>query len=281
MRLSKEIRAVVAGLATAALVMSLSGCAGNDNSASLGAKAGDWLVNGDAFYDPIGSAGAIEELCQRNYEIDAAKVSNKNLYLASCKNAFFQAQSQAESGNQGYSGDNSTNYPTGSQLPDPGYPTSDSQPTPAKFTYWNPTAQNIINCSKNEADPCETLPQKENTFGINALKIAQNLINSGICSGLVTNGLSFTNGRSEAECSIPYQDESCETYIVANDGIIFQAVKPPRSWYGFGQVVVKDGLIVELTCSDYYGIDEQKTAEQNYLSQIANLLGGQVASLGS
>jgi len=64
----------------------------SDQSAELGSAAGRWLVVGDPFYDPVGSAEKIDALCQRNFQIDSSRVSDKQKYIAACKKAFFSAQ---------------------------------------------------------------------------------------------------------------------------------------------------------------------------------------------
>ena len=64
----------------------------SDHSAELGSAAGRWLVVGDQFYDPVGSAEKIDALCERNFQIDSSRVRDKQHYIVACKIAFFSAQ---------------------------------------------------------------------------------------------------------------------------------------------------------------------------------------------
>jgi hypothetical protein len=148
-----------------------------------------------------------------------------------------------------------------------------------EIVYWNPTVPNMLSCSKSEEDQCSTLPHKENTFGNNALKIAQQFIDQELCSNLITQGESFINSKNEAACRVPYNEDSCSAYISAGDYQIWKDVKAPRSWYDAKKAVLKNGLVVTVFCTDYYGIDEQAAAEETYLAQIANIVHGSVESI--
>jgi hypothetical protein len=64
----------------------------SDHSAELGSAAGRWLVVGDKFYDPVGSAENIDAVCERNFQIDSSRVRDKQKYIVACKIAFFSAQ---------------------------------------------------------------------------------------------------------------------------------------------------------------------------------------------
>ena len=264
-------------------VTSVSGCAETDHSAQLGGKAGDWLVNGDIFYDPSSSAANIDALCERNYQADSSKVGNRDLYIEACKNAFFNAQNQSD-----YNNPNSQNELRPTELPSntsselPSDTSSDlpSDTVTQEPTYWNPSVENMISCSKNESDECGSLPRRDNTFGNNSLNVAKELVDLSICSQLNTEGYGFTNGPNEAACSIPYNEPSCEVYIASGDSTIWMTVKAPRSWFDASKGVLKDGLVVTLFCSDYYGIDEQKNAEDSFLAQISDSIGGEIHTFG-
>lgn len=266
----------------------IGGSSGKANSAALGAKAGEWLVNGDAFYNPAGSAAAIDSLCERNYENDYMQVTDKLAYISSCRNAFFDAAQKKEATNDSslptYIDSNPACINSNSCYPDESN-NSNSTEQPAtpepeiETVYWNPTVANMLNCSKSEEDACSILPHKENTFGKNALKIAQQFIDQAMCSNLITEGVSFTNGKNEAACRVPYNEDSCSAYISAGDSQIWMNVKAPRSWYDAKKAVLKNGLVVTVFCTDYYGIDEQAAAEDAFLARIASIVQGTVESI--
>ena len=87
----KSILAIALG---AGLMLSLSACSTSNSSDSYnkGWTAGQWLVTGDAFYDPTTSRIYLDQMCETNYENDSATVSSKSEYLQGCHDGFDDAE---------------------------------------------------------------------------------------------------------------------------------------------------------------------------------------------
>jgi hypothetical protein len=228
---------------------SLSGCSGRDSSAELGSAAGDWLVNGDIFYDPSGSAASIDALCESNYQADSNRVGNKALYIETCKNAFFKAQKETDN-----------NYVE----PAPVQPTSD--PKDQMPPYWKPTVENMILCASDHYS-CEGWNHQvsyENTFGVNASKIAQKLVDLGLCSDI--DRYDEASDENSSQCYIG--DQGNRLRVITNDHDIQLLLA-----YNLGyetKMVLKDGLIVIVSTTD----------RPDLIDQIGPAIGGQVVSIG-
>jgi len=92
--MASKLRLVSIIAVSSALLVALTACSSNKSSDSYnqGWTAGQWLVNGDAFYDPINSRTYLDQMCETNYENDSATVSNKSEYLQGCRAGFDDAE---------------------------------------------------------------------------------------------------------------------------------------------------------------------------------------------
>ena len=269
-------------------LMGLSGCATSGTSSSsqpeydngelssqLGKKAGEFIIFEDPFYDPDTILDYKDELCLKNYEIDKSKVSNRSDYLLACDDVIMTEVGEQLFGDTWL--EEEINPETGSetskpQTPETGSETSKPQTPEAEITYWKPTVQNMINCSKAKGDSCATSATKDNTFGKDSLQIAQQLIDKGICSKLVTEGLSTPNSKEIAVCVMVHEGEIAgEATIETGDKFIIGTLRAPLNGYSGFKAVLKDGLLIFVSFSDI---------EDLLLSRLAGALGGKVESIG-
>jgi hypothetical protein len=268
--------------------MGLSGCATSgtgsssqpesDNgelSSQLGKKAGEFIIFEDPFYNPDTILDYKDELCLKNYEIDKSKVSNRSDYLLACDDVIMTEVGEQLFGDTWLEEEvnpDSLGETSKPQTPDSAGETSKPQTPETEITYWKPTVQNMLNCSKVENDKCVTLASKQNTFGNDALDIANQLIRLGICSKLVTAGLNYPNSETIAECEVLYEGESVGSATIrTGDDHIRGTLRAPISGYSTFKALLKDGLVIYINYSDM---------EETLLTQIAEKLGGKVLLVG-
>lgn len=266
--------------------MGLAGCANSANNSSakpgngsedlsseLGQKAGEYLVYEDPFYDPQGTFANMATLCRKNFEIDESKASNFSLYVKSCEDVILSAYEEWLFGDTSeQEGSNPESNEQQGNNPESGDSTTTPQKPEPEIRYWKPTVQNMLSCSKVENDKCVTLASNKNTFGKNSLQLAKQLIDVGICSKLLTEGLNFPNSETIAECEVLYEGESAGSATIrTGDDHIRNTLRSPINGFSSFKALMKDGLIIYINYSDM---------EEVLLNQISGKFGGEVLSVG-
>ena len=279
-RLTKFLITIILLSIASVFTFSAFGSSDRDQSAVLGKKAGEWLVNSDIFYTPSTSFIYVDQLCEKNYQSDSGSVDNRGEYLTACRDSFFEAQAKLNANQQ------SSNYDPYYNTQEPN-PPSDSDPSPSSTTglpdsspnyeldpaapkevkYWIPNIKNIVSCSSDLEDPCWLLPVKPiasgNTFGEDGAQIAASLIDAGICYGTGDQPAISTY----AECR--YDDQGNWLQITTGDAQI-QIATGRRNYAGVRWAVLKDGLAVTSTSND-----------RELITRVSGILGGQVRKIGS
>jgi hypothetical protein len=160
--------------------------------------------------------------------------------------------------------DSNSDNPNNNVEPTPTKPNSDSDDEMP--SYWVPTVENMILCAEDR-ETCEGWNHpvsNGNTFGENAARVAQRLVDSGLCSDI--NRYDETSHKNTSQC---YIDEQGNRLRVITSDTELQLLLAHQLNYE-RKVVLKDGLVVFVSTTD----------RTDLIDQIGEEIGGQVVAIG-